>query len=248
MNADDSFSIITIRIRVRFWTRRRCTTTATLLICLLVSLCCSLFFSLISRTDRIKVFWPHFDRALDVFPFLLLLWRHDGLQKTIPEMFVKKLEIGRKHNNVLDNTPNSRRKMCVNRSWKIPQSDHFYINQENGFCQDFVDCNGFFGLRGRLQVNKSAAILIQSRQSCCNSVQSSIVIFLHNPIQSIQSKHDWGTHRRIVPNTFTSCGRLFEPAILEPYWLCKYAFCVGIALALYLTVYFFTIGRNPENY
>ena len=129
MNADDSFSIITIRIRVRFWTRRRCTTTATLLICLLVSLCCSLFFSLISRTDRIKVFRPHFDRALDVFPFLLLLWRHDGLQKTIPEMFVKKLEIGRKHNNVLDNTPNSRRKQLISlckssltHSWKNEQS------------------------------------------------------------------------------------------------------------------------------
>ena len=91
--------------------------------------------------------------------------------------------------------------MCVNRSWKIPQSDHFYINQENGFCQDFVDCNGFFGLRGRLQVNKSAAILIQSRQSCCNSVQSSIVKFLYNPVQSIQSKHNWGTHRGIVPKT-----------------------------------------------
>ena len=111
--------------------------------------------------------------------------------------------------------------MCVNRSWKIPQSDHFYINQENGFCQDFVDCNGFFGLRGRLQVNKSVTILIQSRQSCCNSVQSSIVKFLHNPVQSFQSQHNWGTHRRIVPNTFTSCGRLFSPAILEPYWLCK---------------------------
>ena len=92
-------------------------------------------------------------------------------------------------------------KMCVNRSWKIPQSDHFYINQENGFCQDFVDCNGFFGLRGRLQVNKSVTILIQSRQSCCNSVQSSIVKFLHNPVQSIQSKHNWGTHRGIVPKT-----------------------------------------------
>ena len=91
--------------------------------------------------------------------------------------------------------------MCVNRSWKIPQSDHFYINQENGFCQDFVDCNGFFGLRGRLQVNKSVTILIQSRQSCCNSVQSSIVNFLYNPVQSIQSKHNWGTHRGIVPKT-----------------------------------------------
>ena len=91
--------------------------------------------------------------------------------------------------------------MCVNRSWKIPQSDHFYINQENGFCQDFVDCNGFFGLRGRLQVNKSAAILIQSRQSCCNSVQSSIVKFVHNLVQSIQSKHNWGTHIGIVPKT-----------------------------------------------
>ena len=92
-------------------------------------------------------------------------------------------------------------KMCVNRSWKIPQSDHFYINQENGFCQDFVDCNGFFGLRGRLQVNKSVTILIQSRQSCCNSVQSSIVKFLYNLVQSIQSKHNWGTHRGIVPKT-----------------------------------------------
>ena len=91
--------------------------------------------------------------------------------------------------------------MCVNRSWKIPQSDHFYINQENGFCQDFVDCNGFFGLRCRLQVNKSDPILIQSRQSCCNSVQSSIVKFLYNPVQSIQSKHNWGTHRGIVPKT-----------------------------------------------
>ena len=91
--------------------------------------------------------------------------------------------------------------MCVNRSWKIPQSDHFYINQENRFCQDFVDCNGFFGLRGRLQVNKSVTILIQSRQSCCNSVQSSIVKFLYNPVQSIQSKHNWGTHRGIVPKT-----------------------------------------------
>ena len=92
-------------------------------------------------------------------------------------------------------------KISVNRSWKIPQSDHFYINQENGFCQDFVDCNGFFGLRGRLQVNKSAAILIQSRQSCCNSVQSSIVKFVHNLVQSIQSKHNWGTHIGIVPKT-----------------------------------------------
>ena len=92
-------------------------------------------------------------------------------------------------------------KISVNRSWKIPQSDHFYINQENGFCQDFVDCNGFFGLRVQLQVNKSVTILIQSRQSCCNSVQSSIVKFLHNPVQSIQSKHNWGTHRGIVPKT-----------------------------------------------
>ena len=92
-------------------------------------------------------------------------------------------------------------KISVNRSWKIPQSDHFYINQENGFCQDFVDCNGFFGLRCRLQVNKSVPILIQSRQSCCNSVQSSIVKFLYNPVQSIQSKHNWGTHRGIVPKT-----------------------------------------------
>ena len=91
--------------------------------------------------------------------------------------------------------------MCVNRSWKIPQSDHFYINQENGFCQDFVDCNGFFGLRGRLQVNKSVTILIQSRQSCCNSVQSSIVNLLHNPVESIQSQHNWGTHSGIVPKT-----------------------------------------------
>ena len=92
-------------------------------------------------------------------------------------------------------------KISVNRSWKIPQSDHFYINQENGFCQDFVDCNGFFGLRCRLQVNKSVPILIQSRQSCCNSVQSSIVKFLYNPVQSIQSKHNWGTHRGILPKT-----------------------------------------------
>ena len=76
-------------------------------------------------------------------------------------------------------------KISVNRSWKIPQSDHFYINQENGFCQDFVDCNGFFGLRVQLQVNKSVTILIQSRQSCCNSVQSSIVKCQYNPAQSI---------------------------------------------------------------
>lgn len=76
-------------------------------------------------------------------------------------------------------------KISVNRSWKIPQSDHFCINQENGFCQDFVDCNGFFGLRVRLQVNKSVTILIQSRQSCRNSVQSSIVKCQYNPTQSI---------------------------------------------------------------
>ena len=61
--------------------------------------------------------------------------------------------------------------------------------------------NGFFGLRGRLQVHKSVTIPVQSRQSCCNSVQSSIVKLLHNPVQSIQSKHNWGTHREIVPKT-----------------------------------------------
>ena len=44
-------------------------------------------------------------------------------------------------------------------------------------------------------------ILIQSRQSCCNSVQSSIVKFVHNLVQSIQSKHNWGTHIGIVPKT-----------------------------------------------
>ena len=64
-----------------------------------ITLLLAVFVFLISRTDRIKVFRPHFDRALDVFPFLLLLWRHGGLQKTIPEMFVKKLGIGRKHRN-----------------------------------------------------------------------------------------------------------------------------------------------------
>ena len=43
-------------------------------------------------------------------------------------MFVKKLEIGRKHNNVLDNTPNSRRKQLISlckssltHSWKNEQ-------------------------------------------------------------------------------------------------------------------------------
>ena len=36
-----------------------------------------------------------------------------------------------------------------------------------------------------MQVNKSATILIQSRQSCCNSVQSSIVKCQYNPAQSI---------------------------------------------------------------
>ena len=48
---------------------------------------------------------------------------------------------------------------------------------------------------------QSIPILIQSRQSCCNLVQSSIVKFLYNPVQSIQSKHNWGTHRGIVPKT-----------------------------------------------
>ena len=127
MNADDSFSII------RFWTRRRCTTTANLLICLLVSLCCSLFFSLISRRDRIKVFWPHFDRALDVFLFLLLLWRHD-LKKQSLRCLLKNLELElstetQEDNNVLDNTPNSRRKQLISlckssltHSWKNEQS------------------------------------------------------------------------------------------------------------------------------
>ena len=83
-------------------------------------------------------------------------------------------------------------KISVNRSWKIPQSDHFYINQENGFCQDFVDCNGFFGLRVQLQVNKSVTILIQSRQSCCNSVQSSIVKCQYNPTKSIPIPAQFG--------------------------------------------------------
>ena len=36
------------------------------------------------------------------------------------------------------------RKMCVNWSWKISQLDHIYINQEIGFCQDFVDCKWIF--------------------------------------------------------------------------------------------------------
>ena len=34
--------------------------------------------------------------------------------------------------------------MCVNWSWKISQLDHIYINQEIGFCQDFVDCKWIF--------------------------------------------------------------------------------------------------------
>ena len=149
MNADDSFSIITIRIitiriitiriRVRFWTRRRCTTTANLLICLLVSLCCSLSFSLISRTDRIKVFRPHFDRALDVFPFLLLLWRHDGLQKQSLRCLLRNLALEgstetHEDNNVLDNTPNSRRKQLISlckssltHSWKNEQSSVLFF-------------------------------------------------------------------------------------------------------------------------
>ena len=75
----------------------------------------------------------------------------------------------------------------------------FWKKEQNGRILSIV--NGFFGLRCRLQVNKSVPILIQSRQSCCNLVQSSIVKFLYNPVQSIQSKHNWGTHRGIVPKT-----------------------------------------------
>ena len=140
MNDDDSFSIITIRIRVRFWTRRRCTTTANLLICLLVSPCCSMFLFLISRTDWIKVFRPHFDRALDVFPFLLLLlWRHDGLQKQSLICLLRNLKMEgstetQEDNNVLDNTPNSRRKQLISlckssltHSWKNEQSSVLFF-------------------------------------------------------------------------------------------------------------------------
>ena len=111
--------------------------------------------------------------------------------------------------------------MCVNWSWKISQLDHIYINQEIGLCQDFVDCKWIFWIEMPIASPQIGHNPTQSRQSCFNSVQSSIVKFLHNPVQSFQSQHNWGTHRRIVPNTFTSCGRLFSPAILEPYWLCK---------------------------
>ena len=140
-------------------------------------------------------------------------------------------------------------KMCVIRSWKIPQSDYFYINQENGFCQDFVDCDGFFGLWGRLQVNKSVTILIQSRQSCCNSVQSSIVKFLYNPVQSIQSKHNWGTHRGIVPKIGISW-QLPEAAIparlQQLNWPSKMGRC-KVQTSPNHCLYIFTIRRNREK-
>ena len=34
--------------------------------------------------------------------------------------------------------------MWVTWSWKISQLDHIYINQEIGFCQDFVNCKWIF--------------------------------------------------------------------------------------------------------
>ena len=63
-----------------------------LLICLLHTLLLAVFVFLISRTDRIKVFRPHFDRALDVFVVLLLLWRHD-LKKQSLRCLLRNLEL-----------------------------------------------------------------------------------------------------------------------------------------------------------
>ena len=154
--------------------------------------------------------------------------------------------------------------MCVNRSSKIPQSDHFYINQENGFCQDFVDCNGFFGLRCRLQVNKSVAILIQSSQSCRNSVQSSIVKCQYNPTKSIPipaqfgyTQEDCAQHIEILLKTIFGL-YLWHTGIITQTPVCQcqswshIVFVKGVDVditsALYLNVYFFTIGRNPENH
>ena len=138
--------------------------------------------------------------------------------------------------------------MCVNRSWKIPQSDHFYINQENGFCQDFVDCNGFFGLRCRLQVNKSVPILIQSRQSCCNSVQSSIVKF-YTILCNLFNPSIIGVHIEGLCLKLKSRGKLPEaaipPRLQKPNWPSKMGRC-KVQTSPNHCLYIFTIHRNRE--